>query len=173
MKKTCIASLIICIAFLAAYGQEKQSVHHLSYYKNDKKKKLTKAEVSIKIDNKNIVAKRRDNQYTFPIIDKNKEFTIYVKLNGREITAGPYKAFFLNNGSNMIFGELTRIKNLLSVAQYSDISEKDKDWESYSKRFFIINEAYTIDIDNYQTVKKLQFFIIAPIIDGDGVYSLT
>jgi len=61
----------------------------------------------------------------------------------------------------------------MSVAKYSEMDSTDKSWDAYSKKFFILDRAYTIDIVNSQKTKELQFLILAPNSEGDGVYFLT
>jgi hypothetical protein len=59
----------------------------------------------------------------------------------------------LNKGSRMTFGKLTKLKKLKSVAEYND-------------RYFVIEQTYTIDIEDRNKVKELQFLIISPTSSG-------
>jgi hypothetical protein len=72
----------------------------------------------------------------------------------------------LNKGSRMTFGKLTKLKKLKSVAEYNDMTREDEGWEWYSKRYFVIEQTYTIDIEDRNKVKELQFLIISPTSSG-------
>jgi uncharacterized protein YunC (DUF1805 family) len=175
LKKACVLTIIFCCIIRLAHGQEKGvSNHHLSIYKNDQKLVIKDCELSITTtDSVKIVASRVGNVFTFSKIDTSKSFTITIKADKMTFTSGLYKAWYLNNGSRMIFGTLTKINNLLSVAEYNDMTEKDENWDILSKRFFIVDRVYTIDINDFKKVRELQFLIINPDQQGDGSYSLT
>ena len=90
-----------------------------------------------------------------------------------EFESGNYKAWILNNGSDITVGKITNIDKLLSVAEYNEMEESGHEYETFAKRFFIANDAYTIDINDYTKVKRLDYLIINPFQEGDGSYVLT
>ncbi len=167
-------TIIISLGLNLAYGQApSNSKHTLRYFIDESEQKITSSKIKIFIGRDTISGKQTGNQYTFPIIDKNKEFTIEVEVNKNKILAGPFKGLFLNLGSRIIFGKLTHLNKLLSVAKYSSMDSTDNSWDVYSKRFFIVNRSHVIDIPNIDKIKELQFLTIDPHADGDGVTLLT
>ena len=156
-----------------SYCQEKFSKHSLQFFKNNSEKKTKGSEVWIIIDKIKIKGKEIEGSYWFSKIDKNKTFKFIIKTNGVEFKTGTFKAWYLNNGSSITVGKLTRIKKLLSVAEYNGIEQNDKDFYVFSKRFFIANDVYTIDIINFEKVKRLDYLIVNPHQEGDGSYVLT
>ena len=149
------------------------SRHSLSLYINDKARQIHYAELSIVVNGRKIMGKVAGNTCTFPLIDSTEDFNLEINLNHLKFSAGPYKAWFLNNGSDLILGKLRKTNNLLSVAKYNGMTPDDPNWNAYSKRFIIVNHSYTIDLDKPDQVKKLRFLILTPYSKGDGVYILT
>ena len=49
---------------------------------------------------------------------------------------------------------------MTSVAEYNGMNKSDEGWEWYSKRYFIVNNIHTIDIENPKKVKELQYLIL-------------
>jgi hypothetical protein len=172
MTKT-ISTILICFLFGPVFGQHTVSQHKVSFYINNTKQHIVASKIKIIVDTFTIIGTKNLDIFSFPIIDSSKEFKIEIEINKLKFLAGPYKAWCLNNGSQMIFGELTKINSLLSVAKYNQMDSTDESWEAYSKRFFIVDKAYTIDIADVRKTKELQFLILAPLSDGDGVYFLT
>lgn len=168
-----ILAILICFVFNPAFGQNAVSHHKVSFYINETRQQISTSKIEIFVGTDTIVGYKNQDTFSFPIIDTDKEFTLEIEINKLKFLAGPFKAWCLNHGSRMILGKLTKINSLLSVAKYNQMDSTDKSWEAYSKRFFIIDKAYTIDITNSQKTKELQYLILAPNSDGDGVYFMT
>lgn len=49
---------------------------------------------------------------------------------------------------------------MTSVAEYIGMNEKDDDWKWYSRRYFIVNNRHTIDIENPNKLKKLTYLVL-------------
>ncbi|MVN23556.1 hypothetical protein GO621_18710 [Mucilaginibacter sp. HMF7410] len=149
--------------FKFANGQNiTQSKHDFSFYVNDVEQLLGNVELSIIVSNDTIKSKRITNSFYFPIIDTSKQFDILLKINGLTFSGQGYKAWVLNKGSKMTFGQITKLNKLESVAKYNGMTKKDNGWEEYSKRFFVINDVYTVEIDNRKRIHELQFLIVSP-----------
>jgi hypothetical protein len=169
-----LLALYISFGYDLAFCQKDlSSKHTFRFFINETEQKIVNGKIKIIVDKDTIVGKKIGNQYGFPIIDKNKQFKIEVEVNKNKLLAGPFKAWSLNHGSRLIFGKLTQLNKLLSVAKYSSMDSTDKSWEVFSKRFFIINRSHVIDIENIQKIKELQFLIMDPNSDGDGVTFIT
>ena len=46
------------------------------------------------------------------------------------------------------------------------MTRNDEGWEWYSKKYFVIDQTYTIDIEDRNKIKELQFLIISPTNSG-------
>src|ERR1035437_1188146 len=134
--------------------------------------RINKLQLSIIVDRDTILAKRKDSLYTFPIIDSTKEFKIYVKLKKLAYVTLILTSQWLNKGSKIIFGRVTKINKLLSVAKYNSLEPSHESYEVDSKTFFIINHDYTIFILNPTKTKEVQFLIISPNSIGCGTYTI-
>ena len=173
-KKTYLLTILLCLLMAISYGQVNlTSSHNLHFYINDKEIPIGKSELSITIDSNKIIAKKEFGKFIFPLIDENKSYYLTLKVNNKSFKAGPYQAWQLNNGSTVTFGLLSKINRLLSVAEYNGMTEKDENWSVFAERFFICNEAYTIDIPEFKKIKKLEYLIVNPKQKGDGSYFLT
>jgi hypothetical protein len=171
MKLSSILTITcILITETSVFGQtEAMSKHQFSFFMNDKEKLAPNAEISAVVSGDTIRSKYDKGFYYFPTIDTAKQFDIIVRVKGITFSGQGYPGWMLNKGSRMTFGKLTKLKRLTSVADYNDMTENDKGWEWYSKRFFVVNRTYTLDIDNRQNVKELQFLIISPNSSGSLV----
>ncbi|WP_117884541.1 hypothetical protein [Aureibaculum luteum] len=171
--RTVLLTLLLSISVLLTYGQKEFSSHTLRFFKNNIENKIKASEISILVDGNKIPGEKVGKLYQFPKIDSTKTFEFIVEINKVEFKAGPYKSWFLNSGSEITLGVLTKIDELLSVAEYNGMKKQEEDFELFSKRFFIINNMYTIDIKGYKKIKRLDFLIINPNQKGDGSYVLT
>jgi hypothetical protein len=166
-----LSSILIIILMLSAktsvFGQtETSSKHQFSFYINEKEKLAANAETSVVVSGDTIKSNRVDGFYYFPVIDTSKQFDLIVRVKGITFSGQGYPGWMLNKGSRITFGKLTRLKDLTSVADYNGMTKTDQGWEWYSKRFFVVNRTYTIDIENRNKVKELQFLIINPNSSG-------
>tara|TARA_R110002126_G_scaffold291138_1_gene450566 strand:+ start:56 stop:598 length:543 start_codon:yes stop_codon:yes gene_type:complete len=171
--KTLLLTILFATCFHLTYCQGELSKHSLQIFKNDSEKKVRSSEFGIIVDGNKISAKKIEDTYGFPKLDKDKTFQFVIKTNGIEFRSGTFKSWYLNNGSSIIVGKLTRIEKLLSVAEYNGMDKNNEDFDIFSKRFFIVNDVYTIDIENFEKIKRLDYLIVNPNQDGDGSYSLT
>ena len=89
-----------------------------------------------------------------------------VRINNLTFSGQSYPGWMLNKGTRITFGKLTKLKKLESVANYNSSTKKDVDWEWSSKRFFVANHVYTLDIENRNRIRELQFLIIS--VNGSG-----
>lgn len=53
------------------------------------------------------------------------------------------------------------------------MEESDDDYEIFKNRFFIAGHTYTIDINEYEKLKRLDYLIINTNQEGDGNCVLT
>ena len=168
MKQSSIL-LIFCvlISTSSAFGQnEASSKHQFSFYVNEKEKPAKKVKISVVVSGDTIESKSIDGLYYFPLIDTSKKFDILISVNKITFYVESFPSWMLNKGSKIIFGKLTKLKNLISIAEYNSLNETDKDWVKFSKRFFVVNRNYTLDIENVNTIKELQYLIINPTNSG-------
>ena len=146
-----------------ALGQNSaMSKHEFNFYIDDIKNLATNAEISIIVSGDTIKSNKIGDFYYFPLLDTTNNFDIEVKVNNIIFSGQNYKAWVLNRGTRIILGRITKLNKLLSVAEYNGMTKKDEGWEWYSKRFFVIDHAYTLDINNRGKIKELQFLIINP-----------
>ena len=171
--KTILLTILFSISVNLTFGQTDYSMHSIEFFKNDKEKNIKVSEVWIVVDGTKIKSEKVGEFHRFPIIDSSSTFEFGIKTNRMEFESGSYKAWRLNNGSNITLGKITRIDKLLSVAEYNDMEESDDDYEIFEKRFFIADDTYTIDINEYEKIKRLDYLIINPNQEGDGSYVLT
>jgi hypothetical protein len=169
-----LSSILMIFSMLSAkvsvWGQtEASSKHQFSFYVNDKEKSAANAEILIIISGDTIKSNKLNGSYYFPLIDTSKKFDLIVKVNGITFTGQTYPGWILNKGSMITFGKLTKLKHLTSVADYDGLAKTDEGWEWYSKRFFVVNRRYTLDINNRNKIKELQFLIISPTSNGSLV----
>ena len=125
------------------------------------------------MDGTKILGERIGELYRFPIIDSTTTFEFGIKTNRMELESGTYKVWRLNKGSNITLGKITRIDKLLSVAKYNQMEKYEDDYDIFAKRFFIADDIYTIDIYDYEKVKRLDYLVINSNQEGDGSYVLT
>lgn len=163
----------IATSFNFTYCQKEFSKHSLQFYKNNSERKTKGSEVWIVVDGKKVKGQKIGDSYMFPKLETEDSFQFHIKTNGIEIRTGSYKSWYLNNGSSLVAGKLTKIEKLLSVAEYNGMDKNEEDFDIFSKRFFIVDEVYTIDIDDYRKIKRLDYLIVNPNQEGDGIYSMT
>ncbi|MBG9374604.1 hypothetical protein I5907_00025 [Panacibacter sp. DH6] len=160
---TTLTLLFLLFNFNLAVAQDSTfSKHDFNFYVDDVKKSINNVEISIIIAGDTIKANKVGNFFYFPLIDTTKNFDLEVKANNITFLGQGYKAWILNRGTRIVLGKLTILKKLLSVAAYNGMTKNDEGWEWYSKRFFVLDHAYTLDIDNRDKIKELQFLIINP-----------
>ena len=169
-------NLILLILFInginLTYGQTGHSMHSVTFFKNNNERNIKVLEISIIVDGIKISGKKDGNEYRFPKIDSSKTFNFLIKSNKMNFSSGPYNAWILNNGSNITLGKVNRIDKLLSVAEYDEMEKTEEDYDIFSKRFFVAND-YTIDINEFEKIKRLDYLVFNPIQNGDGIYVLT
>ncbi len=167
-----ILLIIFSISANLTFCQTDYSIHSINFFKNNKEKSVRVSEIWIIVDETKIQGEKIGASYRFPRIDSTKTFEIGIKTNKMEFESGTYRAWRLNKGSSITFGKITRIDKLLSVAEYNDMKESEDDYEIFAKRFFIADD-YTIDINEFRKIKRLDYLIINPNQEGDGSYVLT
>jgi len=172
MKNILLTILISIIANLT-FGQTDSSIHSIKFFKNNNERSINVSEIWIVVEGTKILGKKIGDRYRFPIIDSTTTFEFGIKTNRMEFDSGTYKAWRLNKGSNITLGKITRSYKLLSVAEYNGMKESDDDYEIFKKRFFIADDTFTIDINEYEKIKRLDYLIINPNQEGDGSYVLT
>jgi hypothetical protein len=134
------------------------SEHKISFNVNKEQKEIRSSEVYVIVENNTIEGKKVNDKYYFPYIEK--EFKIVIKINKTIFEAGPFKPMVLNSDCDLDLGIINRIKKMTSVAEYNGMNEKDEGWEWYSKRYFIVNNMHTIDIENPNKLKKLTYLVL-------------
>lgn len=155
--------LFVLFSLSHVFGQNQTvSKHEFIFYKDDIKIPVADAEISIVVSGDTLKSNQTGSFYYFPIIDTAKNFGIIIKVNNIIFSGQGYKAWMLNSGTKIILGQLTKLNKLQSVAEYNGMTKKDEGWEWYSKRFYVIDRRYTIDINNRDKIKELQFLIISP-----------
>lgn len=172
MKNILLTILISAIANLT-FGQTDFSMHSIKFFKNNNERSINVSEIWIVVEGTKILGEKIGDRYRFPIIDSTTTFEFGIKTNRMEFESGTYKAWRLNRGSSITLGKITRIDKLLSVAEYNGMEKSEDDYDTFAKRFFIADDVYTIDINDYEKVKRLNYLIINPNQEGDGSYVLT
>lgn len=172
MKNTLLTILFLISANLT-FGQTDYSMHSIKFYKNNSESNIHVLKVWIVVDGIKIPGEKAGELYRFPIIDSTTTFEFGIKTDRMDFESGTYNAWRLNKGSSIILGKITKIDTLLSVAEYNETGESEDDYEIFAKRFFIVDDIYTIDINDYRKVKRLDYLIINPNQKGDGSYVLT
>ena len=138
------------------------SKHEFNFYIDDLQQSTANAEISIVVSGDTIFANKTENFYYFPIVDTSKYLDIIVKVSELTFLGQEIKSWVLNRGTKIILGKLTNLKNLQSVAEYSGMTKNDKGWESYSKRFFVLDHYTTLDIDNRDKINELHYLLVYP-----------
>ena len=145
--------------FSLIYSQsERLSEHKISFNINAEQKEIRSSKIYVIVENDTIEGKKINDKYYFQYIEK--EFTIVIEINKTIFEAGPFQPMVLNSNCDLDLGIINRIKKMTSVAEYNIMNEKDDEWEWYSKRFFIVNNMYTIDIKNPNKLKKLTYLVL-------------
>lgn len=171
MKKI-LLTISISILTNLAFGQTNYSMHSIKFFQNNKERRINVSEIWIVVDGAKIKGEKIGELFRFPIMDSTKIFKFGIQTNRIKFESDGYKAWILNNGSSITLGKITCIDKLLSVAKYNEMEESEDDYETFAKRFFIADD-YTIDINNYEKVKQLDYLIINPKQEGGGSYFLT
>lgn len=168
MKLSSFLTIILMLLIRSSVlGQgEGTSKHQFNFYINEKEKSSVDAEIFIVVSGDTTKGNYVEGFYYFPTIDTSKQFDIVVKVSNIIFSGQGYPGWMLNKGSRMTFGKLTKLKKLKSVAEYNDMTKKDEGWEWYSKRYFVIDQNFTIDIEDRNKIKELQFLIISPTSSG-------
>lgn len=160
---TTLTFFIILFSLNFALGQNSTlSKHEFRFYVNEIEQLNPKAELSIIIAKDTIKAIHSDNFYYFPAIDTSQNFDIIVKVDTIIFSGQGIRSWVLNKGTRILFGKLTQLNKLQSVAEYNGMTKNDKGWEWYSKRFFILDHFTTLDIDNRDKINELQFLLLYP-----------
>jgi hypothetical protein len=170
--KNLFLTILLLIGINLTYGQTGHSMHSVEFFKNNTERSIKISEISIIVDGTKISGEKVGNEYRFPKIDSTKTFEFFIKSNKMDFNSGPYDAWILNNGSKIILGKLNRIDKLLSVAEYNEMEKNEEDYKIFAKRFFLGN-GYTMDINEYDKIKRLDYLVFNPIQYGDGSYVLT
>ena len=170
--KGSLYTILLIITSNLTFGQTDYSTHTIDFYLNNKEKQINVSEIWIIVEGTKIFGEKIGESFRFPIIDSNVEFEFGIKTNRMEFESGPYNAWFLNSGSRITVGKINRINKLLSVAHYSEMNKSEISYNIFAKRFFI-GGGDTIDIDNYENVKRLDYLIINPNQQCNGGYVTT
>ena len=125
---------------------ERLSEHKISFNINEKQIEIKNSKIFVIIENDTISGKEIKDKYYFPYIEK--EFSIVIKINKTEFEAGPFQPTVLNSDCDIDLGIIRNLKKMTSVAEYNGMNKSDEGWEWYSKRYFIVNNVHTIDIEN-------------------------
>lgn len=139
-----------------------QSKHEFAFYINDIKDSSESTEISIIVCSDTIKSNKIGDFYYFPILDTVNSFDMEIKVGDILFLGQGYKSWMLNKGTRIVLGKITQLNKLLSVAEYNGMTKKDDGWEWYSKRYFVVDHAYTLDIDDLSNVKELEFLILNP-----------
>ncbi|MBX3255385.1 MAG: hypothetical protein KF862_14685 [Chitinophagaceae bacterium] len=139
-----------------------QSKHEFDFYINDIKDSSVNTEISIIVSGDTIKSNKIGDFYYFPILDTANSFDMEIKVGNILFFGQGYKSWMLNKGTRIVLGKITQLNKLLSVAEYNGMTKKDDGWEWYSKRYFVADHAYTLDIDNLSNIKELEFIILNP-----------
>jgi hypothetical protein len=173
LMKNFLLTIAFSIAANLTFGQTGCSMHLIKFFNNDDERGINISEFWIVVDGTKIQGEKIGEHYRFPIIDSTMTFEFGIKTNKMNFKSDSYKAWMLNNGSSIFLGKITRFDKLLTVAEHNGMDESDDDYDTFAKRFFLADNAYTIDIDEYEKVKRLDYFIINPNQEGGGSYALT
>ena len=157
-------TILFCLVSNIGQAQsEIYSKHEFSFYNDEVINTASNTEIFVISNSMDTVkAIKKDGFYLFPILDTNKNFTLQVKTNDIVYSEENLLPWMLNKGSDIILGKITRLNNLISVAQRNGMTKNDIGYEACANRFFILDRTYTIDIKNRETISELRFLILNP-----------
>ena len=171
--KNVLLIILITLSTNLIFSQPDFSMHSINFFKNEKQKNIKVLEIWVVVNGTKIQGEKFGASFRFPIIDSTTTFDLVIVTNRMQFESDGYNAWILNKGSSITLGKITRINKLISVAEYNEMDKSEVDFDTFAKRFFIADGNYTIDINNYQRVKRLDYLIINPNQQGDGSYVLT
>ena len=171
--KNILLTILFSISANLTFGQTGYSLHSIKFFRNNDEKSINVSKIWIVVGGEKIQGEKVGEFYRFPLIDSTRTFEFGIETNRMEFESGTYQTWILNKGSSIILGKITRINKLLSVAGYNGMNKSEDDYDTFAKRFFIADDKYTIDINDYKKIKRLDYLIINPNQDGDGSYVLT
>lgn len=158
---TKLISILLIMSFGLTFAQDNQtSIHTVIFYKNDKPKKVKKAELSIIINKDTIYAKRIGNTFVLPNIN-SEEATFRIKVNDVDIESS-LKSWQINLGSKIAIGKIKNLNHLISVAEFMGLKKEHESWEICSKRYFIFNNLHTLDIEDIGMDNEIETCVIVP-----------
>ena len=171
MKKfviTCFSLLTFTFSIAAFAQQSTTSFHRLEVYKNQSLQKKPDLKLAIVVDKDTIEAVNVDSGFTFPLIDTTKRYSYLINSNGLIFETGKYHPKSINSGSRLYFGNMSKLKRLLSVAEYNGTTPDEPSYEADSHHYFFIGQMYTIDLSEISNIKSLRYLIISPNQIGKG-----
>ena len=162
-----------CIVNPAVCQMRTTSLHDFSFYRGGKKQKLKKLRLSIMVNKDTIDAVYTDSGYLFPILDSTQKYSYLIQTKGINFKTDLYDAWKLNQGSTLEFGCIDKLKKLISIAEYNGMTPNDDGYEWYSKRYFLIRQRYTLDIEDIDKISTLLFLVVVPRSYGDGTMTIS
>jgi hypothetical protein len=165
--KNLLITILYFLCPLVYCQSERLSEHKISFNVNEKQKEIKNTEIFIMFENDTINGKVIEDKYYFPYIEK--EFSIIIKINKTEFEAGPFQPTVLNSDCDIDLGIINNLKKMTSVAEYNGLIKSDEGWEWYSKKYFIVNNVHTIDIENPKKVKELLYVVLNGIAKSSEI----
>ena len=137
------------------------STHNFEYYKNDRLIKNENFSILIKLENGKIISGKIENgKIVFPEIFE--KFSIKIVFKNIDFETTLFDPKILNSNCDFYFGGITNFEKHETVAEYNGMNKNDEGWEWFSRRFFIINKMFTIDVENFKLIRELDYLVIDP-----------
>jgi hypothetical protein len=141
----------------------------IKIFKNNKETKLLKKR-RVQLFSNKVEISRVDttNKILFPKVDQNAVIQLQIK-DGKELRNFSGLGKEINMGGDLYFVTISNFNKVLSVAEENNMEINMSDYKTYRSRFFIAN-YFTIDLPEFEKIRKVNFVIFKPRTYGDGTY---
>jgi hypothetical protein len=141
--------------------------------KNDREiNHFKKIRVRLFSNNKEIKRVDTTNKFLFPKLGDNDSIVVKISYGKETHIFSGYFGKQINRGGEFIIGTITNFDKMTSIAVEQDMDKNRADYKTYSSRFNIPHD-YSIDVPEFNKIKKLKYIIFRPRTYGDGTYILT
>jgi hypothetical protein len=108
----------------------------------------------------------------FPKISTSDSLTIKFKYAKKTIAFSGFFGKQINLGGDFFIVTISDFNKMTSVAKENDMDKSEADYSIYKSRFFVAKD-FTIDLPDYDKIKRITFIIFKPKTFGDGTYILS
>ena len=141
----------------------------IASYKNNKPKAFRyRQNVYVRLNGKTLIPKDSAGLLLFKQLTVKDTFNLMVKLRGHVFSMDRISGWRLQNGARVSIGVLRNFKKLQSIAEQDDYKTEDEDYETWIKRYRIVPEGSTIDLEDAKSILTVHYLVLLPITHGDG-----